>query len=87
MSFLPCAAGNCDCKKFLVPNSGNPTKCADTDCGHPLGAHHASTITIQIIREVESKSEQGKYIITLDDEEDSDIQVLGFQKMPMCHKQ
>ena len=86
MSLIPCAAANCDCENFLVPKSGNPKKCADPDYGHPLGAHHASTVTTQRIGKVESKSKQGNHIITLDEEEDSDIQVLVFQKMPALYQ-
>jgi len=87
MSFQPCAAANCDCENFLVPKSGNPKKCADTDCGHPLGAHHSPTISIERMNHIGGNSKQENHIISLDDEEDSDVQVLGFQKMSALHDQ
>ena len=87
MSFLPCAAANCDCENFVVPKSGNPKKCADTDCGHPLGAHHSSRISTQQIEKAGEKGGQGNQIISLDDEEDSDIQVLGYQPISLVHDQ
>ncbi|KAG0125506.1 hypothetical protein HOY82DRAFT_543129 [Tuber indicum] len=37
MAILPCAAADCDCENFIPPKVGK--KCADTECGHPLGAH------------------------------------------------
>jgi len=87
MSFQPCAAANCDCENFLVPMSGNPEKCADTDCGHPLGAHHSPTVSIERMHHIGGNSKQENHIISLNDKKDSDVQVLGFQKMSALHDQ
>jgi len=88
MSFQPCAAANCHCENFLVPKSGNPKKCANINCGHhPLSAYHSSTISTEWIDQVEGNSKEENQIISLTDEEDSDIQVLEFQKMSTLLKQ
>lgn len=72
----PCVAANCECEDFLIPKLGNLKKCADMDCGHPLGAHQGLQVA-----SIESKKKlsmaSGKHVISLDDEEDYDVQILN----------
>ncbi|KAG0634109.1 hypothetical protein HOY80DRAFT_1100640 [Tuber brumale] len=74
----PCAAANCECKDFLIPKSGNLKKCADTECNHPLGAHHA--ITLPPARKPQTSSQ---HIITLDEDDEQDDDIEEQRKSPL----
>ena len=78
---------NCDCENILVPKCGNPKKYADTDCGYLLGTHRSSTISTEKMGHVGGNSKKENQIIFLDDEKDSNIQVLGFQKISTLNQQ
>ncbi|RPA89047.1 hypothetical protein L873DRAFT_1849498 [Choiromyces venosus 120613-1] len=74
----PCAAANCECEDFLPPKTGNPKRCADMECNHPLGAHQgkgSQIATSSSFRATEESVQTGTEVITLDEDDDPDIQL------------
>jgi len=53
---------------------GNVKRCADMDCGHSLGAHQGLPVDrMQGNKPIPKMS--GKHIVSLDDEENSSVQI------------